>query len=88
MDYAHDMSSDVMICTPSLVEIGSGSRKLLGGYTYWHPDAQAANSSHKPDCIVFFKMRKVDSTGFRRWRRTLRITGLLHFVRGSVFYKL
>jgi hypothetical protein len=33
MKYAVEMSSGVMIYIPSLIKIGSGIQKLIGGYT-------------------------------------------------------
>jgi hypothetical protein len=43
-----EMGSGAMIYMPSFINIGSGSQKLIGGYT----NTQTARRSHKPTFII------------------------------------
>jgi hypothetical protein len=60
------MGSGVVIYLPSLIKIGSGIQKLIGGDTQTHTHTQtnthihtrAATWSHKPT-LFFFKIRNV-----------------------------
>jgi hypothetical protein len=38
MKYADEMDSGAMVYITSYIKIGSGTQKLIGGYTYRHID--------------------------------------------------
>jgi hypothetical protein len=49
MKYAVEMFSGTMMCTPSFMKIGSGTKKLIVGiHRHKHTGTQTAWRSHKP----------------------------------------
>jgi hypothetical protein len=55
MKYALQMGSDAMIYVPSVINIGSGIQKLIGGFTDTHADSMAISQAY----FYFFKIRTV-----------------------------
>jgi hypothetical protein len=54
MKYAVDMDSGAIMCVPSIIKIGSGIQKLIGGITDKHSMVIALAY------FYFFEIRKVD----------------------------
>jgi hypothetical protein len=73
MKYAVEMGSGVMMCTPSLINIGQGIQNFMGRYTQTR---KTAWKSHKPTCI-FFKIREVSRN--RGVYKQRNYQGMYHF---------